>query len=180
MRDTVVHGDAGRKGDACSFDHPKFPIQISLKSIYQEQQFNVPFVTFTPFTDLLYTALVPCSISSSPLTQSSRMFAPATLSSTSFFITLCTMSAALCNKLASRNRQYSSLSLSDPNLFIFDGIDLYVFRSEVSSFSKVEGNHKRTLYLVRSASAVERGVSTTGFASALDISLLFVDVQMWR
>ena len=57
---------------------------------------NAPFGTFTPLTALLYTAPVPCSSSLSPSTQRSSTFAPSTHSSTSFFITLFTMSAAVC------------------------------------------------------------------------------------
>ena len=55
---------------------------------------SIPFGTFTPFTDLLYTAPVPSSRSLSPSTHRSRILAPSTHFSTSFFITLCTISAA--------------------------------------------------------------------------------------
>lgn len=49
-----------------------------------------------PLTALLYTELVPCSMSLSPSMQMSRTFAPSTASSTSFFIAALTMSAAVC------------------------------------------------------------------------------------
>lgn len=55
---------------------------------------HAPLGTFTPFTALLYTAPVPCSMSLSPSMQRSRTFAPSTESSTSFFIAAWTMSEA--------------------------------------------------------------------------------------
>lgn len=103
---------------------------------------NVPFVTLTPFTDLLYTKLVASSINLSPSRQMSRAFAPSTQSSTSFFITLLTMSAAACTR-----------SVNIPS-------------------EKNYNTTRRTLYFVMSASAVERGFSASlaGFSvSVVDI-----------
>jgi hypothetical protein len=53
-----------------------------------------PLGTLTPLTDLLYTTLVPSSMSLSPSTQRSRTFAPSTVKSTSLLIATLTMSAA--------------------------------------------------------------------------------------
>ena len=61
-------------------------------------------LTFTPLTDLLYTAPVPASMSLSPSTHRSSTFAPSTASDTSFFSTLFTMSAAVCQSKCVRYR----------------------------------------------------------------------------
>jgi hypothetical protein len=73
---------------------------------------KAPLGTRTPLTGLLNTAPVPCSISLSPSTQMSMIFAPSTQSSMSFFMTLFTTSAAVYgekNKERNRRKRFELL-----------------------------------------------------------------------
>jgi hypothetical protein len=101
-----------------------------------------PLETLTPLTDLLYTAPVPSSMNLSPSTQRSSTFAPSTDSSTSLFTATLTMSAAayvvMCHRKI-RKKRVGDSKRQDP----------------------------RTLYLVMSASAVERGFSGVAGAGAV-------------
>jgi hypothetical protein len=74
-------------------------IRFSSSSTFRERtnqiQPNIPLVTLTPLTGLLYTAPVPWSRSLSPSTHRSITFAPSTANSMIFFITSRAISAAI-------------------------------------------------------------------------------------
>ena len=100
-----------------------------------------PLGTLTPLTDLLYTAPVPSSMSLSPSTQRPRIFAPSTDSSTSLFTAALTMSAAAYHHADAKIRKKKNP----------DG----------------RGRNPPTLYLVISASAVDRGFSVAAGGDAV-------------
>ena len=105
---------------------------------------DAPLLTFMPLTDLLYTAPVPASMSLSPSTHRSSTFAPSTASDTSFFSTLFTMSAAVCQCKCSRYRPARPPNAGDEK-------------------SKRPRAPLRTLYFVKSAAAVD----SSGFGASV-------------
>ena len=144
MGDTVVHRNTSRESNACVAKS-----KGELHVCWGFRAIDVPFGTFTPFTDLLYTAPVPSSRSLSPSTHRSRILAPSTHFSTSFFITLCTISAATYKHHICAHRS----------------------AYKISAKKKEKKKLGPTLYLVKSTSAVERGFSSAGFVSVADMVL---------
>jgi hypothetical protein len=101
MSNAVVHRDASWKRESCTARKRKEKSQSIVHHMERGEGFckvqrtaHEPLETLTPLTDLLYTALVPSSMSLSPSIQRSRMLAPSTNNSMSLFTATLTMSAA--------------------------------------------------------------------------------------
>lgn len=96
VRDTIVYRDACWKSESCTTGEKinQSSVVWDVEGSAGDKGLYEPLGTLTPLTDLLYTALVPSSMSLSPSTHRSRTFAPSTDISTSLFAATLTMSAA--------------------------------------------------------------------------------------